>query len=161
MQLTKFRKVDTFPGFVNPARTEAFFLSSADPFGTNPYGNCQIFSVGTEGGRLRQVTKFLNKTGIREPFAGCFDFGSLAGTCGIAYGYYRVLFQDPVTKAIVFDSNCDPLGVNPSGVSQLFAIGPKGLGLRQLTAAAGLTNDADGSLRAELPGPFAYSAAPH
>jgi hypothetical protein len=81
--------------------------------------------------------------------------------CGRAYGYYRVLFQDPVTHAIVFDSTCDPLGANPSGASQIFAVRPDGLGLHQLTDAAGFTINPDGSVRAELPGPFAYSALPH
>ncbi len=34
---------------------------------------------------------------------------------------------------------------------------PDGSGLRQLTAARGRTIGADGTLRVELPGPFAYS----
>jgi hypothetical protein len=33
-----------------------------------------------------------------------------------------------------------------------------GSGLRQLTDAAGLTTNPDGSVRVELPGPFAYLA---
>jgi len=35
---------------------------------------------------------------------------------------------------------------------------PDGLGLRQLTDAAGYTSNPDGSIRVELAGPFAYSA---
>ena len=38
---------------------------------------------------------------------------------------------------------------------------PDGAGIRQLTDAAGFTNNQDGSIRVELPGPFAYSAALH
>jgi hypothetical protein len=64
--------------------------------------------------------------------------------------------QDPVTKAIVFDSGCDPLGANPFG-GQAFAMRPDGSGLRQLTDEGGLTTNADGTIRVDLPGPFAYS----
>jgi hypothetical protein len=65
-----------------------------------------------------------------------------------------------VTKAVVFDSNCDPLGANQVGY-QLFAMRPDGDGLRQLTDASGMTTEPDGSFRVELPGPFAYSAPVH
>jgi hypothetical protein len=65
-----------------------------------------------------------------------------------------------VTKAVVFDSNCDPLGANRLGY-QLFAIRPDGDGLRQLTDASGFTTNLDGSFRVEFPGPFASSAAVH
>ena len=65
-----------------------------------------------------------------------------------------------MTKAVVFSSNCDPLHANPFG-DQAFAMRPDGSGLRQLTDASGFTTNPDGSLRVELPGPFAYSAAPH
>jgi len=60
----------------------------------------------------------------------------------------------------VFESSCDPLDANPDG-GQLFAMRLDGRGLRQLTDAAGITSYPDGSLRIELPGPFAYSAVPH
>jgi hypothetical protein len=62
-----------------------------------------------------------------------------------------------VTKAIVFDSTCDPFHVNPFG-DQIFAMRPDGGGLRQLTDASGMTTNPDGSIRVELPGPYAYSA---
>jgi hypothetical protein len=65
-----------------------------------------------------------------------------------------------VTKAVVFESSCDPLDANPNG-GQLFAMRPDGFGLRQLTDAAGIATSPDGSFRVELPGPFAYSAVPH
>jgi hypothetical protein len=64
-----------------------------------------------------------------------------------------------VTKAVVFDTNCDPLGANTQGY-QLFAMRPDGSGLRQLTDASGFATNPDGSIRVELPGPFAYSARP-
>ena len=57
----------------------------------------------------------------------------------------------------MFESSCDPLHANPYG-GQLFAMRPDGLGLRQLTDAAGFTTNPDGSVHVELPGPFAYSS---
>ena len=65
-----------------------------------------------------------------------------------------------MTEAVVFASNCDPLGANPLG-AQGFAMRPDGRGLRQLTDASGITRSPDGSVSVELPGPFAYSAVPH
>jgi hypothetical protein len=73
---------------------------------------------------------------------------------------YEFVGQDPVTKAVVFDTACDPLGANPFG-EQIFAIRPDGTGLRQLTDAAGFTTHPDGSFRVELPLLFAYSATLH
>src|SRR5262249_38656455 len=112
----------------------------------------QIFSMDTSGSGLRQVTQL--NAGVCRPLSGpgCFQEN------GIGYGYYRVIFEDPVTRAVVFDSNCDLLGANRYG-DQVFAMRPDGGGLRQLTDAAGMTTNPDGSIRVELPGPFAYSAA--
>jgi hypothetical protein len=62
-----------------------------------------------------------------------------------------------VTNTLVFNSQCDLLHANPLG-DQVFAMRPDGLGLRQLTDAAGYTSNPDGSIRVELAGPFAYSA---
>jgi hypothetical protein len=109
--------------------------------------------------RVRQVTR----SGRTNPtIPGCFTTGfDIRRACGIGYGYYRVAFQDPVTKAVVFDSTCDPLAANPAGGSQLFALRPDGSGFRQLTDAAAFTENPDGSIRAGLVGPFAYSAALH
>ena len=160
VQLTNLRRVDTFTGFTNATRTRAFFLASADPFGENPAGNCEILSVDRFGRRLRQVTHFTRPTGFVPNVPGCFVPGSaISRFCGIGYGYYRVLFRDPVTNAVVFDSSCDPLGANATG-GQVFAMRPDGSGLRQLTEASGVTMNPDGSIRVELPGPFAYSAPP-
>ncbi len=78
-------------------------------------------------------------------------------TARSAKGGSRVILQDPVTNAVVFASSCDPFGTNPDG-AQLFAMQPDGHGLRQLTDAAGFATNPDGSIRVELPGPFAYSA---
>src|SRR4029450_4092410 len=56
VHLPNFRRTDTFTGFLNPTRTRAFFMASADPFGTNPLESCQLFSVDTFGGGGRHVT---------------------------------------------------------------------------------------------------------
>jgi hypothetical protein len=67
--------------------------------------------------------------------------------------------QDKVTGAVVFEGSCDPLHANPYG-EQVFAMSRDGHGLRQLTDAAGFTENPDGSIRVELAGPFAYSSGP-
>jgi cysteine-rich repeat protein len=157
LQLTNFRRTDTFIGFLSPTSTRAFFMGSADPLGKNANENCQMFSIDTSGGGLRQVTHF-NPGGGQVPIPGCF--GPHPPWCSVGAGYYRVVFQDPVTKAVVFESSCDPLGANPNG-GQIFAMRPDGFGLRQLTDAAGITTNPDRSITVELPGPFAYSAALH
>jgi hypothetical protein len=157
VQLTNFHLQDTFVGFVDPGRMRAFFLASADPLGTNPLHICQMFSIDTFGSGLRQVTHLAPRPPVDfssfEP--GCFWYGTWSG---IGQSYYRVFFQDPVTEAVVFDTACDPLGTHAGLGEQIFAMGPDGQGLRQLTDAAGITTNPDGSTRVELPGPYAYSA---
>ena len=161
LQLTNFHRIDTFSAFLDTSRTRAFFMASADPRkNENPDGHCQLFSIDTLGRGLRQLTHFNSRM---DRGAGDLAFGvpgCFHEQCGISYGYYRGVFQDPVTKAVVFDSGCDPFGANPYGW-QVFSLRPDGLGLRQLTDAAGLTTNPDGSFRVEKPGPFAYSAALH
>jgi hypothetical protein len=154
LQLTNFHANDTIAAFLSARR--AFFIASADPVGENPYENCQMFSTDTHGGGLRQVThfnpgKFVDLPGCSGPEAG-------PPGCSIGNGYYRVIVEDPVTKAVVFNSSCNPFGANPTFGDQLFAMRPDGSGLRQLTDAPGFTTGADGSFRVELSGPFAYSA---
>jgi hypothetical protein len=149
IQLTNFRRIDTDSAFLSVTGRRAFFVASADPLGMNPYGNCQMFSVGTRGSGLRQVTHFNPGSAVGD--TGCR--GPLPPPKCIIWGFRN---QDPVTKAVVFDSTCDPFDSNPFG-DQAFALRPDGSGLRQLTDAAGFTTNPDGSVRVELPGPFAYS----
>jgi hypothetical protein len=157
LQLTNFHLQDTFIGFVDPRRMRAFFLASADPLGTNPLHICQMFSIDTSGSGLRQVTHIAPRPPVdfTSLYPGCFAYGSQSG---IGQSYYRVVFQDPVTEAVVFDTGCDPLGTHAPLGEQIFAMRPDGHGLRQLTDAAGITINPDGSSRVELPGPYAYSA---
>jgi hypothetical protein len=151
VQLTNFHRVDTGVA-LSFARGRVFFIASANlPPGENPAGICQIFSINTDGGRLRQVTN-LPPDG-RAPDAGCFNEGP--GVCTIDRDVGVV--TDRVTGTVLFGSSCDPVGRNPFG-DQLFAMRPDGSGLRQLTATRGMTTDPDGTIHVELPGPAAYTS---
>lgn len=149
LQVTDFRRTDTgFGGKVLDRRARrGYFTASADPFGTNPSENCQLFSVGTLGTGLRQITRFRE---AEHSIEGC-NHGDLAG-CGIG-----PVFQDPVTKTLVFYSSCDALGTGFYG-GQVYAVLPDGTGLRQLTTTRGLVTEPTGAVSVELPGPVAYSA---
>ena len=68
--------------------------------------------------------------------------------------------QDEETGAVVFDSSCDPFGTNPDG-DLLFAMRPDGSGMRELTHTRGFVVEPDGTVHAELSGPFAYAARGH
>jgi cysteine-rich repeat protein len=154
LQLTNYRRVDTWAGFLSRDRRRAVFLASADRVRMNPYGSCQLFSVDVHGGVPRQITHL--DPGVRLPNPGC-DF-----PLGIGYGAYRAVPQDPVTGTIVFDTTLDALKLRTAvsgGADQIFAIRPDGSGLRQLTDAAGGTTNPDGTFRVEITGPYAYSGA--
>lgn len=144
LQLTSFQRTDTGLGALSGGRV--FLFASADPLGTNPTGNCQVFSMDTFGGDLHQLTRFTD----RRPSAGCIA-GVPRSACWI-----NEIARDPRSGTLVLASSCDPLGTNPFGY-QVFAMRADGSGLRQLTAARGLTEDPDGTVRVELPGPVAYS----
>jgi hypothetical protein len=154
VQLTNYRRLDTWAGFLTRDRKRAVFLASADPVRVNPYRTCQLFSVDVHGGVPRQITHL--DSGFRGPNAGC------ALASGISYGAYRVVTQDPVTGTIVFDTTTDALKVRPgtSGADQIFAIRPDGGGLRQLTEGPTGTHFPNTvGVSVEQPGPFAYSGA--
>src|SRR5262245_58768654 len=149
LQLTNFGRVDTSAMVLNATRTRAFFRASADPVGRNPYGNCQLFSVNVHGGGMRQVTDFNSGLPAIQPACSLVAPFPNCGTMGWTV-------QDKETRAVLFASSCDPLHANPYG-GQLFAMRPDGSGLRQLTDAGGFTENPDGSIEVQLPGPFAYS----
>ena len=121
-----------------------FFEASADPFGTNPGEHCQIFSVNTRGGGLRQLTR-LRDEDDRPSAVGCFT--PLPGACSIDR-----YFADRRTGAVTFTSSCDPVGRNPYRY-QVFSMRRDGSGLGQLTTARGRQIDPDGTMHVELPGP--------
>jgi hypothetical protein len=138
VQLTNFGRADTGQADSFIARGRAFFHASADPFGENPAGIDQLFSINTRGSDLRQLT--------RLPSDG--------RGCGI---HWFGIVRDRVTGTVLFATTCDPVGRNPFG-AQIFAMAPDGTGLRQLTATRGRTIDPYGTVRVEIPGPFASTS---
>jgi len=143
LQLTDFHRTDTttWDPFVSPLDGRVYFTASADPLGTNPSYDCQIFSIEPLTRDLRQVT-FFHEGG--EHWAACFSNRRPDG-CRIDF---NLASQNPVTGAIYFRSSCDPLGRNPNG-AQLFAIQPDGTGLRQLTNARGFVQGEDRTVDVE------------
>jgi hypothetical protein len=147
LQLTHFNRVDVgnLPTVVSRNGERVFFSASADPFHCNPTNNCQVFSVATLGGHLRQLTRFADGERSRD---GCF-FSPLPG-CPV-----EVAAQDRATGTLILNSSCDPFGTNPAA-NQLFAMRPDGSGLGQITRARGVVTDTPEVVEVELPGPFAY-----
>jgi hypothetical protein len=151
LQLTRFGRSDTWSPALSPDRQRVFFTASADPSGTNPTGNCQLFSINRHGGDLQQLTSF--SEGPRS-IVGCLwnerPLGCAAGFVGF----------DPHTGAMIFYSMCDPLGTNPYG-GQVFAMRPDGSGLRQLTNTQPYTVDPGGAVSVEAAYPFAHPGTQH
>jgi hypothetical protein len=142
LQLTNFRYPDTRAFAFGRGR--AFFMASANPLGTNPTENCQLFSINPRHGQLRQLTRFHDEERMN---AGCG--GVVAGAaCTITSGGS----QDRETGFIGFASQCDLFGRNPYG-EQIFSIRPDGSGLRQITSFRGRELLPDGSVHVELSGP--------
>ena len=147
LRLTDYHRVDTLDPLPSADGKEVFFVASADPAGSNPTHNCQVFSAPIGGGIARQITAFAE--GDSQSRNGCI-FDAPPG-CSVLY-----LSQDTATDALVFYSSCDPFGTNPNG-GQIFSMRPDGGELRQVTAArGGYGTEDDGTVRVELPGPFAY-----
>ena len=145
LQLTNFHRADTNTPLLATDLQHVLFVASANPFGTNPTTNCQVFSIDRNGADLRQISSFSQGDTSNN---GCF-FGPPPG-CAVAF-----LGQDQVTQTLVTYSSCDPLGANPYG-SQIFAMRQDGSGLRQLTKLGGVVVT-DTSATVELPGPFGFS----
>jgi hypothetical protein len=147
LQLTALGYPDTGAHFSLGAG-HVIFSSSADPFGENRAGVCQLFSVSAFGAGLRQLTHFPDdgreKRGCAriEPRVSCAT---------------NFLMQHPVTGAPAFPSSCDPLGRNPNG-EQLFTMRLDGTGLRQITSFRGIEDLPDGGVHVEMAGPAAFSA---
>jgi hypothetical protein len=125
-----------------------FYTASADPLGTNPSENCQLFSIDRLGVDLRQLTFFSE---AEHSARGCTNLGPPPG-CNVSN-----VWQDTVTQTIVFHSGCDPLGTK--GIGEIFAMRPDGTGLRQLTQGK-FVMEADGTVVTDGPGPFVYQTAP-
>jgi hypothetical protein len=159
LQLTNFRRSDTssWPGFYSARDERVYFTASADPFGTNPSENCQIFSIDPLSMDLRQVTFF--RESAAHATNGCLGGGRPYG-CRVDFQWFGLNpSQDPHTGTIFFKSTCDPFGLNPDGW-QLFAIQPDGSGLRQLTSVRGRVRTPDGSIEVENVDAFWWRAPP-
>jgi hypothetical protein len=145
LQLTNFGRSDTTNPAVSMDEHTVFFVASADPLGTNPSHNCQVFAIDTLGSNLRQLTQFGE---VPEATSGCL-FGPRGGGCAVF-----LEAQDQRSGTLVLYSACDPLGTNANG-SQIFTMLPDGTGLQQITDAAGLVIEPP-FVGTVLPGPFAY-----
>jgi hypothetical protein len=151
LQLTNYGRSDTaFPTRLRD-RQHVVFRASANPpdLNQNTQFGSQLFRVDGLGGHVRQLTHFPRFATV--PVA-CT--GAPTATCGLPVN--APVKQDLVTGTLLFDSNCDPLGLGAVS-QQLYALRPDGSGLHQLSNYRGLTCD-DGAVNVELPGPIAYSA---
>ena len=149
LQLTNYGRSDTsFPTRLRGGR-QVVFRASADPVRRNRKHASQLFRIDRLGGHVRQLTRFEpSGTGLTD----CT--GTPMGRCRLVINVPTK--QDPVSRTLLFDSSCDPLGLG-AATQQLYVVRPNGTGLRQLTSYRGLTCD-DGAVNVELPGPIAYSA---
>ena len=147
LQLTDFRRTETalFPPFFSPRDQRVYFTASADPLGTNPSHDCQMFSMEPLSRDLRQGTFFHEGA---DHWAACFG-GRRPNGCRIDFPVAALGAQQPVTGTIYFRSTCDPLGLNPNG-AQLFAIQRDGTGLRQVTNARGFVQGADRTAEVDM-----------
>jgi hypothetical protein len=149
LQLTNFRRVDTFNPTVSPDGQRVLFTASANPpeLGSNPDHNCQMFSIDRNGADLRQLTDFHEVPEGQEAI-GC-HFSAPGSGCSAFW-----TSRDIRTDAVMFYSTCDPFGINPYG-AQVFAMHADGTGLRQLTNTRGLQTGAN-DFTVEMPFPFAW-----
>lgn len=154
LQLTAFHRTDTSitVPLVSTDRRRVFFTASADPAGTNTAHACQIFSIGPLGEDLRQLTAF---TLPAPSDLGCWATRQADG-CRTDFGFAERQAQDAQTGTLIFNSSCNPLGQANPDSEQIFAMRPDGSGMRQVTHARGLGTAADGSVEADLPGPWGY-----
>jgi len=149
LQLTNFRRVDTAAptGWsLSADRQRVLFGASANPFGTNPGENCQLFSIDTLGSDLRQVTR-CDKGEQSAP--GCGFFPGQSG--------FEWVGSQASTDTVLFYSTCDSLTANADS-GEVFAMRSDGTSIQQLTHTRGMVTEADGTVTLELPGPVAYGA---
>jgi hypothetical protein len=150
LQLTAFDYPDTAQ-YTAVGSDRVYFVASAERFGTNPRGVCQLFSIAPFGGGLRQLTRFPDDG---RPKRGCL-VAAPDVSCRVSG-----IAADTITGAVTFISSCDPLGRNPNG-EQFFVMRPDGSGIRQISAFRGVENLPDGSVTVEMAGPVEYSLTAH
>lgn len=149
LQLTKFGRSDTAWAIRLRDQQHILFRASADPVGLNPRNGSQLFRIDRLAGHLRQLTRFEPSA---TPLVACTGAPTPTCTTPVDAG----IQQDRVTGSLVFDSTCDPFGLNAVS-QQLYALRPDGSGLRQLSDYGGLTCNG-ATVHVELPGPISYSA---
>jgi hypothetical protein len=150
LQLTDFRRSDT-AGISMSVDRQRIFIYAAPLLDTNPFKNCQLFSIDRTGAGLRQLTNFHVGETSRQ---GCGLVVPDEPGCVIWIG--GGLGQDRATGSILFTSTCSPNGGTSNG-GQILAVRPDGTGLHQLTDTRGMVLGPHRSVTVELPGP---SAAP-
>jgi hypothetical protein len=147
LQLTHLGRADTLFPLRSRDRKQVFFQASGDLLGVNPSSPASS-SASTCSADIYGSSRF--DPGTTSP-RGCARATAEVPRRAV------IGRQDPATRALVFDSSCDPYGL--SAVSQqLYALRPDGSGLRQLTDYRGTRTDPDGGISVELPGPIAYQA---
>ncbi|GAB4373026.1 MAG: hypothetical protein Kow0062_09770 [Acidobacteriota bacterium] len=140
------------------------FVSSADPLGSNHDRSEELFVARTDGSNLTQLTDFplpgagylllvrISGNGSRVLFCSDYDLGGLnpgnafklwlisrdgSGLTPLAdLGWPFAIGWDISDDGsrVVFLSRTDPLGTNPDGSSEAFAVNGDGSGLRQVTS---------------------------
>ena len=140
LQLTNFGRSDTYSPGLSIDWQRVLFHASDDPLGTNPSKQCQIFSIDRLGSDVRQLTFFDAADGQRRNCEDSASPGCTLARRGI----------DMITGSQLFNSTCDPVGRNPTGADQWFAIRPDGSGLVQLIETQGIVGHADGSIDVEM-----------
>jgi len=157
LQLTHFGRPDTGGGteysnrgkvFVTRDGTRAVFSASPEPLETNPLRNCQLYSIDTLGGELRQLTTFVPASPLPQDYV-----------CGLGPPpscSLLLIAQDLPSDSVFFEGNCDPQGGGLLTTEGYFVMRADGSGIRQIIDTRGAVTDASGRLSVELAGPFAY-----
>lgn len=128
LQLSNLGAADTDRAlFANEAGLVVFVSSAETP--TNPGRACQIFSVGTTGTNLTQITNF---EPLERPGTG--DACEVSGSGGCQIARLRV---DHGTGAVVVLTDCDPLREGKRG-ADVFVMNVDGTGMQVLTHTAGV-----------------------
>jgi hypothetical protein len=149
LQLTSFGRPDTGSArHLDADEQTVVFFASADPFGTNPLENCQLFSIDTLGDNLRQITQW--DEGEHSQL-GCSLGVAVAPYCYVE-GFELERRAGPDT--VIFETSCDQFGKNLN--SRLLAIRTDGTGLRRLTHTRGAEFHPDGTVSVELAGTWGY-----
>jgi len=123
-QLSEFAVTRVYGYALDDAGSQLFFVSDADPLGTNPDSVRQLFLKTLPGGALQQLTTL--------PEHKPSDPGESAWIPTLPPGPAGVTASDNGSH-VAFLSASDPLGTNPDESIELFLYDVGGMGLTQLT----------------------------